>query len=163
MPANTELYVLRHATPKEDSDADNIDRPLSKLGRRQADSLVDYLSSLNFDAIYTSPYLRARETIEPLCESTGLVAKVRKGLSESAEDEELQAVGKRVTRVVNAIVKEHPEGRVLVCTHGGCMWGLIATFDNTFGHKEYKKIKCPDMRQIVYENGTPRLIEQLTF
>ena len=163
MRFDADIYLLRHATPDEESELPNLDRPLSKIGERQAQSLVDYLSSLDFEAVYTSPYKRARDTVQPLCEGIGMVAKVRKGLGESAEDEELSKVGKRIRRVVNAIVREHSGGRVLVCTHGGCMWGLIASFDESFGEKEYKKIKCPDVRRLIYKDGKPKLMDQLTF
>jgi 2,3-bisphosphoglycerate-dependent phosphoglycerate mutase len=163
MALNAEIYLLRHATVEEESDLPNLDIPLSKVGERQANSLVDYLSSLNFDAIYTSPYRRARNTVLPLCENMGIVAKVRKGLGESAKDEELSEVGKRLTKVIHAIGREHPGGRILACTHGGCMWGLIASFDESFGEKEYSKIKSPDVRRIVYTAGKPKLMDQLTF
>ena len=67
----TELFIVRHgdAIP----DADEIipsgiydDLPLSRLGREQAQSLAERLSSLHFEAIYSSPLRRCQETAAPL-------------------------------------------------------------------------------------------------
>ena len=163
MPLNAEIFVLRHATLDEESELPNLKRPLTKLGHRQAEALVSYLSSLNIDAVYTSPYRRAKDTVQPFCEHAGITAKVRKDLGESAEDEDLAKVKTRMIKIINGIARKHPGGRALVCTHGGCLWGLITYFDESFGPENYKKIKSPEMRRIVYTDGTPKLMDQLTF
>ena len=47
-------------------------RPLSELGRRQAAAIADALGEEQVDALYSSPALRCRKSLEPLAERFGL-------------------------------------------------------------------------------------------
>ncbi len=57
------FYVIRHAwadwTPDEM-------RPLSAEGRADARRIADLLIDSGIEAVYSSPYRRARQTVEPL-------------------------------------------------------------------------------------------------
>ncbi len=82
-----ELFIVRHADALPE--ADEIipsgiydDLPLSRLGREQAQALAERLSSLNFDAIYSSPLRRCLQTAAPLAERLGLQPTVVEGLKE---------------------------------------------------------------------------------
>ncbi len=82
-----ELFIVRHADAIPD--ADEIipsgvydDLPLSRTGRRQAEALTERLSALPFDAIYSSPLLRCRQTAAPLAERLGLTPIIIDGLRE---------------------------------------------------------------------------------
>lgn len=68
-----ELFLVRHADAIPD--ADEIipsgiydDLPLSRLGRKQAQTLAERLKSLSFHAAYSSPLRRCQETAAPLLE-----------------------------------------------------------------------------------------------
>jgi phosphohistidine phosphatase len=73
--ATVELYLLRHAdagdpiAPPGNDDA----RPLSEDGRRQAEALGRFLTSVGFvvDALVSSPRARARQTAEAVAAATG--------------------------------------------------------------------------------------------
>ncbi|MBI3877907.1 MAG: phosphohistidine phosphatase SixA [Verrucomicrobia bacterium] len=58
------LYFLRHATALDG--VDDARRPLSDTGRKQVRKLARFLkrSGIVFDAAYTSPLVRARQTAE---------------------------------------------------------------------------------------------------
>jgi len=58
-------------------------RPLSDLGRRQARRLCDELAREAIDALYSSPALRARQSIEPLAQRFGLPVTMLPGLHET--------------------------------------------------------------------------------
>jgi phosphohistidine phosphatase len=64
------LYLIRHAdaVPHGDTSFADDDRPLSELGRRQAEALGKALAEhgVNFDVILCSPLPRAQETVEGL-------------------------------------------------------------------------------------------------
>lgn len=80
------LYLLRHAMAVSRSsweDGDQL-RPLSKLGRRQADALADLLADLRFTRVASSPYARCTETVTPLAERRGLAIDVLPALREGA-------------------------------------------------------------------------------
>ena len=66
---STRLYLLRHAEVEEKyhvTFGGTIDMTLSDRGHSQATALADYLQDIPFQKIYSSPMIRARETIAPL-------------------------------------------------------------------------------------------------
>lgn len=158
----TEIYVLRHATPAA-SDLPNHSRPLSEVGQHQAKVLVSYLSSLNLKAVYTSPFRRAVDSITPFCKAANLTPVAREDLGESGENEQLPEVRSRLIQALSFITEVNSGKRTLVCTHGGCLWGAISYFDESFGYEDYRKIRTPDMRKIVFGAGPPRLDSEFAF
>ena len=64
------LYLVRHAKAgsRSDFDGDDIDRPLTNSGRRQADELCRRLSAVSPSVVVSSPYRRCIETVERLAE-----------------------------------------------------------------------------------------------
>jgi broad specificity phosphatase PhoE len=82
-----ELYLIRHgdALPAGDEIVPGgtyDDQPLSQLGRQQAEAVTARLAALPFDAIYSSPYRRARETAAPLAERQSLEVQLEPGIRE---------------------------------------------------------------------------------
>jgi broad specificity phosphatase PhoE len=82
----TEIYLIRHGDavpdPADLLPGDYDDQNLSALGRRQAEALADRLREVRFDALYTSPLRRTRQTAEPLARALGLEPLVLEGLRE---------------------------------------------------------------------------------
>jgi 2,3-bisphosphoglycerate-dependent phosphoglycerate mutase len=70
----TTLFLVRHAqaVPPGPGFEDELTRPLSQLGRTQAAALAPALLALDFDVLASSPYARARQTLEPLASASGL-------------------------------------------------------------------------------------------
>lgn len=62
------LYLVRHAKAGERRlwEDDDIDRPLSAKGRKQAELLGDRLAALEVGTLLSSPYVRCAQTLEPL-------------------------------------------------------------------------------------------------
>jgi probable phosphoglycerate mutase len=82
-----ELYLIRHGDALPDGDeivpgGTYDDQPLSQLGRRQAEAVAARFAAFPFDAIYSSPYRRARETAAPLAQRQGLEVRVEPGIRE---------------------------------------------------------------------------------
>jgi 2,3-bisphosphoglycerate-dependent phosphoglycerate mutase len=69
-----DIVLVRHAVPVYPSPGgpDDYHRPLTEAGHAQALALVDDLAALRPDAIASSPYLRAVQTIEPLARALDL-------------------------------------------------------------------------------------------
>jgi 8-oxo-dGTP diphosphatase len=67
------LFLMRHAAAGDRSASDGVDaiRPITKKGRRQAEAMADYLKPRGIERIYTSPYTRCVQTVEPLAEAIG--------------------------------------------------------------------------------------------
>ncbi len=159
MAQGTEIYVLRHCLPAE-SDLPNRERPLGEVGRRQARELVPILAGLGLSAVYTSPFRRAIETVAPFCEDMHIDPILKEELIESAEDEKLPQVRSRMIGLLSSVTRAHSGERVLVCTHGGCLWAVISEFDSAFGYEDYRQIGCPDVRRVIYTGGVARLDEE---
>ena|SRR6516162_2887757 len=79
------IYLIRDAEPVFESDArPTADARLSGKGRRDAANLVKRLSAVEIEAIYSSPFRRARETVQPLAQSRDLQIRVVRDLRERA-------------------------------------------------------------------------------
>ncbi|HOX57515.1 MAG TPA: phosphohistidine phosphatase SixA [Candidatus Paceibacterota bacterium] len=71
------LFILRHGTAVERGTPGykkDADRPLTTEGERKLGQIAKAMESLNlsFDHIYSSPYLRARQTAESVAKALGL-------------------------------------------------------------------------------------------
>jgi 2,3-bisphosphoglycerate-dependent phosphoglycerate mutase len=81
--ADVELILIRHALPvRQETIEGPADPPLAPLGVDQATALAAIVGPDDFDALYVSPLLRARQTADPLAERTGLDPTVVDGLAE---------------------------------------------------------------------------------
>jgi len=81
------LHMFRHGDTEASGDGvfcGELDIPLAPSGLAQAERLGLRGAALRPDALYVSPKLRARQTIEPLARRTGLTPVVREGLHEIA-------------------------------------------------------------------------------
>lgn len=74
----TELLLIRHALPV----GGVVDPELSETGSVQADLLAEWLAAERVDALYTSPYRRARGTVAPVERRLGMTATVVPDLRE---------------------------------------------------------------------------------
>jgi len=161
--ANPPLTVLliRHAesVPLGIGDYDEFTRPLTEKGIRDAYRLSNLYASPRIDAAYSSPYLRARQTIEPLAKARGIrietlddlrertltaadLAHWREVLKRSWKDFDYAPSGTessrdaqaRVVRVLDTVASRHLRGTVILASHGN----LIALALNAFvPHVDY--------------------------
>ena len=126
------------------------DPELTELGHRQAKALAQWMRDERFDALYTSPMVRARQTASPLEEILGLEAGVVDGVQEYDADareyipiEDLKAdkerwraflameaaedragFGLTVIDALEGLIERHRGHRIVVVCHGGVinMW-----------------------------------------
>jgi alpha-ribazole phosphatase len=79
------LYMVRHgqtAASRENRFSGSSDPPLTAVGEAMAQAFAMTYASLTWDAIYTSPMLRTRQTADALLRLTGVHAIVEEGLRE---------------------------------------------------------------------------------
>jgi broad specificity phosphatase PhoE len=137
----TTLFLVRHGETDWNADGrlqGQTDRPLSDFGRRQAKQLAEELADEGLEAIYSSDLARARETAEIAGERLGLPVVLDPDLREkdwgtwegltAVERDRVEFVGEsteahrdRILCALRRIAERHPDGRVLVVTHGGSM------------------------------------------
>lgn len=114
------VRLIRHAAAGDRSNWEDEDllRPLSKKGRRQAAAIATALAAQPVDAVYSSPYVRCRDTVQPLAEERGLTVEDSDHLAEGADDAAtlewlLGMTGKSV----------------VACSHGDVIPGVIRLLD----------------------------------
>jgi 2,3-bisphosphoglycerate-dependent phosphoglycerate mutase len=61
----TEVYFIRHAE-SDVSIKNDMERPLTNDGKNKSIKIVEKFNKVNFDNIYSSPYKRTIQSIEPL-------------------------------------------------------------------------------------------------
>jgi broad specificity phosphatase PhoE len=117
------------------------DPPLNETGRAQARALATELAGTPFDAVYSSDLRRARETAEIVAAPHGIEVVVDPALREidvgswsgltrteiserfpdgrrpDGETHEQHAA--RVRAAVSRLARSHPDGRILLVSHGG--------------------------------------------
>jgi broad specificity phosphatase PhoE len=131
MSAELVIDLVRHMKAKnrlkwgEDDDA----RPLTKLGHRQAEMQAGVMTEgTPIVAVYTSPALRCRQTIEPLAHKLGVEPHVEPSLAETRLFASLPigAENPLLTRLQAA----HPDGgRIVACSHGDTIPAFLASLD----------------------------------
>lgn len=102
------LLLLRHADAGDRAawTGDDLARPLSATGRRQADELAGMLTDRELTRILSSPAKRCVDTVTPLGEALGLSVEEDVTLTEGTPFEE-------VDRLLFSIATEN----VLLCSH----------------------------------------------
>jgi len=68
---NTTYYFIRHAE-KDRRDKTNKDPHLSKKGEQRAEKWRNVFSKTTFDAIYSTPYNRTQETVQPIANANNI-------------------------------------------------------------------------------------------
>ncbi|MDQ3468271.1 MAG: histidine phosphatase family protein [Actinomycetota bacterium] len=109
------LFVVRHAKAGQRSgwDGDDLLRPLSASGRKQADALAERLAPERPSALYASPYVRCVQTLEPLGSLLGIDIMPDERLTEGASLEgALELLGEVADRAV-------------LCSHGDVIPELL--------------------------------------
>ncbi|MGH2991578.1 MAG: SixA phosphatase family protein [Solirubrobacterales bacterium] len=112
------LLLLRHA-PAGSRDpaanpAEDRRRPLDQQGLRQAHGLPALYSGYDVERVLTSPYLRCRQSVEPLAAALGLPVEERAQLAEGAAEVDARA-----------LVEELAGSTAVLCTHGDVLILLL--------------------------------------
>ena len=88
MTETTTIYLIRHAaTPSNEQrprilQGSTVNTSLSERGFRQAECVGRFLSAVRFDAIFSSPLIRARETADRIAAPRSMQCQEVPGLEE---------------------------------------------------------------------------------
>ena len=93
---------------------DDRQRPLSKKGVKQAEALVEILSPFPITAVYSSPFLRCVQTVEPLARARKLPLKQSPSLAE----------GHGLAGAME-FIGDPKLDEVVLSTHGDIVWELV--------------------------------------
>lgn len=127
------VYLVRHAKAgsRDRWEGDDIVRPLSNKGREQARLVAEGLAGEGVTALYSSPYVRCVQTLEPLGALLDLEVVPEPRLAEETPFEH-----------VLDLLAEVPDGAVL-CSHGDVIPDTMAALERrgcTFvGEPDWRK------------------------
>jgi broad specificity phosphatase PhoE len=111
------------------------DRPLTPEGVDQARWLArDLLRGGPITALYSSPFTRCVQTLQPVSAGADLPIVAEEALGEAAtlpllDDESWSTpawIAGRALALVERLLADHPEERVVACTHGDVVPALVA-------------------------------------
>ena len=108
MSSSDVVYLVRHAKAGERRvwEGSDVERPLSSKGWKQARSVSARLAKMGASSLYSSPYVRCVQTLEPLSELIGTDIVLDERLEED-----------RPFEPVLDLLGEVDSGAVL-CSHG---------------------------------------------
>jgi 2,3-bisphosphoglycerate-dependent phosphoglycerate mutase len=185
----TTLILVRHAQSAPDPALPEREWPLSDKGHRQALDLAPALAELGVDALASSPYLRAIETLRPYAERAGLEIAVDEDLRERAlggwlpDVADVEAAVRRmhadldfkleggesgracITRFDAAlarIVAANPGRTIAVGSHGGVLGHLITRQGVALPDAFWTRIRNPHLFVFETEGGL-RWVDERTF
>ena len=110
------LLLVRHAVAKRRRDWSKPDhlRPLTPKGLRQAAGLVEILTPYDVRLVYSSPYVRCVQTVQPLADRLGLEVEPVEELAEGADEAALGLVERLGTQ------------SAVFCSHGDVVPALLS-------------------------------------
>jgi 2,3-bisphosphoglycerate-dependent phosphoglycerate mutase len=163
----TAIYLVRHGDAVWNPDEM---RPLSAQGHKDADAVRDCLAEIPIGAIYSSPYRRARQTVEPLAtrlalpiqevwdfrERTlcaGRVGDFQAATRATWDDfffahpggETNAAAQQRGTSALLEVIARHRGSHVVIATHGTLLALMLRSFDERIGLEFWSAISIPDI------------------
>ncbi len=180
----TTFLLVRHAHASWRPDEM---RPLSPRGRRQAEAVARRLLLEKPTAIYSSPYLRARQTAEPLALEVGLTIQESADLRERSlghqRVEDWQATirptwedfslaypaggetnaeaMKRARRVFTILRHRHLGETIVLVTHGNLLVLLLRLLDESKGFDFWRALRMPDLFRWVVTPDSHHRLERL--
>jgi 2,3-bisphosphoglycerate-dependent phosphoglycerate mutase len=168
------LILIRHC----ESSGQAPDAPLTEAGTRAAVALAERLAALAPDAVYSSPYLRARTTVQPFAERAGLAIVEDERLHErvlsekplddwldqirrSYEDiDHIAAAGgeslrQTQTRALAALADIMARGHRLpaVASHGNLISTILRVADPNFGFEDWRALRNPDLFELNFDGA----------
>ena len=110
------FYFVRHAKAGSRShwEGNDRDRPLSKSGFKQAEALVSVLGPNPISAVWSSPYLRCVQTVEPLAKARRLKIQETRHLAEGAR-----------LKGPYRFIEDPDLDDTVLCTHGDVILELV--------------------------------------
>lgn len=173
------LFFIRHAEP-DYSIKDDYLRPLTEKGVKDSETLIHVFKERTIHAIYSSPYIRAVDTVTPLAKSQNLKVNIINDLRERKitdhwiEDfqaftknqwqdfsyhlpkgESLAVVQRRNIAVIKELLTRHTDETVVIGTHGTSLSTIIQYFEPDFGLTDFLalKDKMPLVIEMTFKDG----------
>lgn len=168
------IYFLRHSDPDRTAALEPHLFPLSELGHRQAHELVPVIDSLKLDLIYSSPFTRAKQTIEPFLKQSGMEMIIDERIQgrvlgdatrndlfnslfkRSFEDLDFTLEGsesgndciRRVQSLIDHVHESHIDKNILFVFHSNPIAFYLSSLDSSVDYEWFRRMPCPVLYEI---------------
>lgn len=135
------IYLVRHAE-KEVSESNPRDPGLTPCGQERAESIANFLHDVNIDVVYSSDYIRTKNTAEP-------TSKLKAKKTEIYNPRELESFAKTLTeRSQDALVVGHSNTTgVLAGILVGEEIASVSMSEDVY-NKIYQVVICGDSKKL---------------
>lgn len=164
------VWLIRHAKADQPHNLPESQWPLSAEGKAQARALANRLEDEGVAHLYSSPFVRARETLAPYAMRRDIEVRIEEDLRERrlagdliadfvpvlrrsfAEPETCLPGGeshagctRRIVSALRRITARHDGETVGICSHGVAITSLIGSLDPSVGFDFWQRLKNPHL------------------
>ena len=161
----TTVYFVRHAEPNFDNH-DDMTRELTPKGLADSKLVTRFLQDKAVDAVFSSPFKRAVDTVRDFAETRGLPIHLEDDFRERKvgdswiedfdafrerqwsdfdykrpDGESMREVQARNVAALERLLSQYRGKAVVVGTHGVALSTIINHYDRRFGYAEFEHIK----------------------
>lgn len=169
------FYLVRHAHADWRPDEN---RPLSSRGMRDAESVADLLGEHPITTVFSSPYTRALQTVQPLAARLGQRIRTDERFRErelgqwsagSFEEavqrtwmdmdfsfpggETNRQAQRRAIQGLQELIAADSQGHILIGTHGNLLALTLAHYHPQVGYEFWRALSMPDVYQLEVHAG----------
>ncbi|OMF83112.1 histidine phosphatase family protein [Paenibacillus glucanolyticus] len=173
----TTLYFVRHAESPY-SEGKERSRGLYVQGASDAERVKGLLLGEGIGVIVSSPYQRAKDTVQPLADALGLPITVLEDLRERKigdfqgnsftdakrklfnepdtcfpEGESSKDAQRRAVQAMEGILDTYKGKNVVMGTHGDIMTLMLHHYDQRFDYEFWQGTSMPDIYRAEFEEG----------
>ncbi|ASA19438.1 histidine phosphatase family protein [Paenibacillus donghaensis] len=177
----TYIYMVRHGDSPKGVGLEERTRELSTKGMADAHKVMDVLAQEGISYFYSSPYIRAVQTIEALAEAMGSSLVLEEDLREMRfmegnrplqhmfADPDFALTGgesarmwtERAVRVLRQILVNHRGERIAVGTHGAVMTLMMRYWDEQYGLDFVRQTSKPDIYKLEFREEQLLQVERI--
>ena len=161
----TIVYFVRHAEPNYDNHDDML-RELSAKGLEDRKRVTAFLSDKKIDAVLSSPFKRAVDTVKDFADRAGLTVETIDDFRERKVDscwiedfaafskrqwedfsyklsdgECLMEVQERNIKALKDVLNRYAGKNIVIGSHGTALSTIVNYYDDSFGYEDFDKIR----------------------
>lgn len=184
----TTIMMIRHAQSPFVLGEERT-RPLSVKGEMDAHKISALMADVKIDAIISSPYKRAIQTIEDIAKHHHLEVQVieelkerslkgnyrlsdeeiHKAIESSFEDddfslqegESVKDVQNRAIPVIHHLLKQYEGKTIIIGTHGNVMTIIMNYYNKTYGYDFWQSTTKPDIYKLTFSGANLLDVQRL--
>lgn len=185
----TTIYMVRHAESPFEYGQERT-RGLSAEGFIAAKRVAEFFTDINIHYIASSPYTRAKQTVQYVAEQKSIAIieyeelierpikgldyktpwdvleeAIRKSFVEKdfslAGGESTRAAQQRSIPVIEKLLEERRGESIMIGTHGNIMTIIMNYYDDKYGYDFWNTTSKPDIYQLIFDGNQLVQVERI--